>query len=63
MQDSVIRSAESARLRKRQATVDSSLVRCWLYAMADNKFVTALEAVGDNPMGVMSTIILTVRGV
>ncbi len=63
VQDSVIRSAESARLRKRQTSFDSSLVRCWLYAIADNKFVTALEAAGDNPLGVMSTIILTVRGV
>ncbi|XP_064387576.1 adhesion G protein-coupled receptor L3-like isoform X2 [Halichondria panicea] len=60
LQDSVIRSAESARLQKRQTTgFDSTLVRCWLYAIADYKFVTALEAAGDNPLSVMSTIILT----
>ena len=64
LQDSVIRSAESARLQKRQTTgFDSTLVRCWLYAIADYKFVTALEAAGDNPLSVMSTIILTVKGV
>ena len=63
LQDLVIRSAESARLQKRQTRFDSTLVRCWLYAIADYKFVAALEAAGDNPLGVMSTIILTVRGV
>ncbi|XP_064387720.1 disintegrin and metalloproteinase domain-containing protein 10-like isoform X3 [Halichondria panicea] len=59
LQDLVIRSAESARLQKRQTRFDSTLVRCWLYAIADYKFVAALEAAGDNPLGVMSTIILT----
>ncbi len=61
MQQSVIRDAESARLLKRQAGVNPNLVRCWLYTIADYKFVTALQATGDDPLGVMSTIILTVR--
>ena len=62
MQDSVIRDAErfeSDRL-KRQTSHDPLLVRCWLFALADYKFVTALQSTGDDPVGVMLSIILTV---
>ena len=62
MQDSIIRDAErfeSERL-KRQTSHDPLLVRCWLFAIADYKFVQALQSTGDDPLGVMLSIILTV---
>ena len=63
MQESVIRDAEkieNERLKRQSSTHDPALVRCWLYALADYKFVQALTSAGDDPLGVMLSIILTV---
>jgi len=59
IQQAAIKGAESARLR-RQGGAPSNLVRCWLFARADNKFYEAVRATGGDPLGIMLNVILTV---